>query len=92
MNQLSPTTLIIETTAGDPPVDFLGDTADLVYFMSMAHSERYGAFHPLARAAAALKRRLRVDLSPLTTFADARVEGAAEVIQRGHDPILPDYV
>ncbi len=79
MTQPAPTTLIVETTADDEcPIDFLGDTADLVYFISFAHSERYGADHPLARAAAVLKRRLRIDLSPLLTFGDARTEGAEE--------------
>lgn len=75
---LSPTTLIVETTAGDPPVEFLGDTSDLVYFISMAHTERYGAFHPLARAAAIVKRRMRISLAPLMNFADARVESSEE--------------
>ena len=44
----------------------------------MAHSERYGADHPLAKAAAILKRKLRVNLAPLLTFADARVENEQE--------------
>jgi hypothetical protein len=59
-------------------VDFLGDTSDIVYFISMAHTERYGADHPLAKAAAVLKRRLRVDMAPLLRFADARTDNAAE--------------
>ena len=75
----SPTTLIVETTADDAcPVDFLGDTADIVYFISMAHTERYGADHPLAKAAAILKRQLRVNMAPLLKFADARTDNAAE--------------
>ncbi len=75
MPEPSLTTLIVETTAGEePPIDFLGDTADIVYFISFAHTERYGAHHPLARAAAILKRKLRVSIAPLMTFADARVE------------------
>jgi len=75
----SPTTLIVETTAAEPcPVDFLGDTADIVYFISMAHTERYGADHPLAKAAAVLKRTLRVNMAPLLKFADARTENAEE--------------
>jgi hypothetical protein len=75
----APTTLIVETTADEEcPVDFLGDSADIVYFVSMAHSERYGAQHPLARAAALLKRRLRVNMAPLLTFADARVDDPQE--------------
>jgi len=74
-----PTTLIVETTAPEPcPIDFLGDTSGIVYFISMAHTERYGADHPLAKAGAILKRRLRINLAPLLTFADARTENAQE--------------
>ena len=79
MSKPSPTTLIVETTAAeDCPIEFTGDSADIVYFISFAHSERYGAQHPLSRAAAILKRRLRVNLSPLLTFADARAESGEE--------------
>jgi hypothetical protein len=79
MPEAPPTTLIVETTAdGECPVDFLGDTADLVYFISMAHSERYGASHPLAKTSAILKRRLRIDIGPLLTFGDARAENEEE--------------
>lgn len=79
MTSPQPTTLIVETTAGEEcPVEFLGDSADIVYFISMAHSERYGADHPLAKAAALLKRRLRLNMAPLLNFADARVESSEE--------------
>lgn len=79
MLEPSPTALIVETTADeDCPVEFIGASSDIVYFISMAHSERYGADHPLAKAAAILKRKLRVNLAPLLTFADARVENAQE--------------
>ena len=79
MTSTGPTTLIVETTAvEEPPHDFLGDTADIVYFISFAHTERYGAHHPLAKAAAVLKRRLRVNIAPLMTFADARTEDAED--------------
>ncbi len=44
----------------------------------MAHSERYGARHPLAQAAAIMKRRLRIDMAPLLTFGDARADNADE--------------
>lgn len=75
----APTTLIVETTADEPcPIEFLGETSDIVYFISMAHTERYGADHPLAKAAAILKRQLRVKMGPLLNFADARTEDAAE--------------
>jgi hypothetical protein len=79
MSDPPPTTLIVETTAGEePPVDFLGPTSDIVYFISFAHTERYGAHHPLARSAAILKRKLRVNIAPLMTFADARTEDAED--------------
>ncbi len=74
-----PTTLIVETTANEEcPVDFLGDSADIVYFISFAHSERYGADHPLAKASSILKRKLGIKLGPLLNYADARTENAAE--------------
>ncbi len=78
-SQPAPTTLIVETTAAEPcPIEFLGDTGDIVYFISMAHTERYGADHPLAKAAAILKRQLRVNMAPLLSFADARTEDEEE--------------
>lgn len=79
MTQPSPTTLIVETTATeDCPVDFLGDSADIVYFISFAHAERYGADHPLAKATSVLKRKLGIKLGPLLNYADARTENADE--------------
>ena len=79
MTEAAPTTLIVEITSDEPcPIDFLGDTSDIVYFISMAHTERYGADHPLAKAAAILKRQLRVNMAPLLKFADARTDNAAE--------------
>lgn len=75
----SPTILIVETTADDEcPIEFLGESSDLVYLMSMGHSERYGASHPLAKATRILKHKLRVNLSPLLTFADANAESSEE--------------
>jgi hypothetical protein len=73
-----PTVLIVETTAGEPPVEFLGETSGLVYFMSMAHSERYGADHPLAKAASIMKRRLSLKINPLLNFGDAHAETSEE--------------
>ena len=84
MPEPAQTVLIVETTAGDPPFDFLGETSDLVYFISMAHSERYGMDHPLAKAAAILKRRLRINIAPLMTFGDAQPDDSveAEMLER----------
>jgi len=78
MSEPAATALIVETTAeGDCPLEFFGDSADIVYFISFAHSERYGSSHPLSKATRILKR-LRINLVPLLTFADARTESAAE--------------
>jgi len=72
-------TLIVEFDSQEPcPIDFLGPTSDLVYFMSFAHSERYGSIHELSQAAAVLKRQLRIDLSPLLIFGDARATDSQE--------------
>jgi hypothetical protein len=79
ISEPSPTALIVETTdPEDCPIEFLGDSADIVYFISFAHALRYGSDHPLASASADLKRQFHIDLSPLLTFADARTESAAE--------------
>ena len=78
MPETSQTVLVFETTAGDPPIEFLGDSSDIVYFISMAHSERYGADHPLAKASSIIKRRLRVPMGPLLNFGDAAAENAVE--------------
>jgi hypothetical protein len=79
MTEPPPTTLIVETTDdNDCPIEFLGDSADIVYFISFAHSDRYGAVHPLARAGGLLKRKYGVNMAPLLTFADARVENQDE--------------
>ena len=78
MSEPAATALIVEITAEeDCPLEFFGDSADIVYFISFAHSERYGSSHPLSKAARILKR-LRINLVPLLTFADARTESAAE--------------
>ena len=78
MPEPSATLLVVETTAGDPPVEFLGETADIVYFISMAHSERYGADHPLAKASSIIKRKLRIPIGPLMNFGDANAETSEE--------------
>lgn len=50
----------------------------------MAHSERYGADHPLAKASSLIKRRLRIGMAPLLNFGDAAPEsaGEAELLER----------
>jgi len=74
------TMILVETTAQEPcPLDFRGDTAPLVYFMSFAAAERYGAQHELAQAAAILKRQMKIDLSPLLRFSSAEPEGPEDL-------------
>jgi hypothetical protein len=78
------TMLLVDTTASEPcPLGFQGDTAPLVYFMSFAVAERYGALHPLAQAASLLRRQLRVDISPLMRFTSALPEGPEDVEEIG---------
>jgi hypothetical protein len=61
--------------SGSKPVQFHGDTAPLVYFMSFAFAARYGAQHELTKAALLLRGgNHRVDLKPLLTFADRGIE------------------
>ena len=79
MPEPSPTLLIVETTAGEPPVEFLGDTAGIVYFISMAHGVRYGADHPQAKAAAIIKTRMKIKIAPLLNFGDARADTSEEI-------------
>ena len=72
-------TLIVEfDQEHDCPIDFLGESSDLVYFISFAYSERYGSDHDLARLASHLKRDLGINLRPLLTFGDAQCENSEE--------------
>jgi hypothetical protein len=54
------------------------DSSDLVYFLSWAFSQRYGANHELSIAALLLRGEYKIDLSPLLTFADRAVEDPAD--------------
>jgi hypothetical protein len=72
-------TLFFETDAAEPvPLTFGGPTDVLVYFLSLAFSTRYGAQHDLARLALLLRGEHKIDLEPLTTFADRDVEVEAD--------------
>jgi hypothetical protein len=66
----------------DPSLDggrqFASDSSDLVYFLSWAFSQRYGANHELSIAALILRGEYKIDLSPLLTFADRVVEDPAD--------------
>src|SRR5260370_4242334 len=79
MPEATPTLLIVETTAGEPPAEFLGDTAGIVYFISMAHGVRYGADHPLAKAAALITTRVKIKIAPLLNFGDARADTSEQI-------------
>ncbi len=64
-----------ETDADEPcPIAFGGDAGVLVHFMSLAFSTRYGSQHELSRLALLLRGEFKVDLAPITTFADRDVE------------------
>ncbi len=79
------TMLIVETTAPkECPLGFGGDTAPLVYFMSFAAAERYGARHPLAQAAFILRRELGIDLAPLLRFTSAEPQGPQDLEELEH--------
>jgi hypothetical protein len=72
-------TFFFETDAAEPcPITFGGDAAVLVYFLSLAFSTRYGSQHDLSRLALLLRGEHKVDLDPLTTFADRNVEEEAD--------------
>lgn len=58
--------------AGAPQLE--GDSSDLVYFLSFAFSQRYGATHELAVAALALRGEFKINTRPLLTFADRDIE------------------
>jgi hypothetical protein len=72
-------TLHFETDAAKPDLPAFGGATDvLVYFLSLAFSTRYGAQHDLARLALLLRGEHKIDLEPLTTFADRDVEVDAD--------------
>ncbi len=71
-----------ETDAAEPcPVEFGGAGDVLVYFLSLAFSTRYGSLHPLSQLALLLRGELKIDLGPLTTFADRDVEVEADQVE-----------
>lgn len=82
-------TFVFETTAAEPcPVAFRGDAGVLVAFQSLAFSTRYGSQHPLSILALYLRGEYKVNLDPLTTFADRDVEEEAD--QRELDRVWQD--
>ena len=68
---------------------FQSDTSELVFFLSWAFSQRYGANHEMSIAALVLRGEYKIDLVPLLTFADRSVEEPddADVLERSwQDP------
>ena len=70
---------------------FEADTSDLVYFLSWAFSQRYGANHELSQAAVILRSDYKIDLTPLLTFADREIEDPddADVLERSWQDATP---
>ena len=68
--------------AGAPQLE--GDSSDLVYFLSFAFSQRYGASHDLSVAALVLRGEFKINIAPLMTFADRDIEepSDAETLER----------
>src|SRR5690606_6545681 len=67
---------------------FEGDTSQLVYFLSWAFAQRYGASHEMSEAALILRNEHKIDMTPLLTFADRDVEARGG--QGGRDRPWPD--
>ena len=82
--------LYFETDNPEPcPIDFGGPSDVLVYFLSLAFSTRYGSVHPLSQLALLLRGGdYKIDMAPLTTFADRDVEVEAD--QRELDRVWQD--
>ena len=71
-----------ETDAAEPcPIAFGGADDVLVYFLSLAFSTRYGSLHPLSQLALLLRGEMKINLTPLTTFADRNVEEEADQVE-----------
>lgn len=70
---------------------FEGDTSELVFFLSWAFSQRYGANHEMSQAALILRSEYKIDLAPLLTFADREVEESADadVLERSWQDAAP---
>ena len=66
----------------DPPAPaepvFGGSSDVLVYFLSLAFSTRYGSLHPLSQMALILRGEFKIDMTPLTTFADRNIEDPSD--------------
>ena len=70
---------------------FQTETSELVFFLSWAFSQRYGANHEMSQAAMVLKGEYKIDLVPLLTFADRDVEDPSDedVLERSWQDAAP---
>lgn len=70
---------------------FEAGTSELVFFLSWAFSQRYGASHEMSVAALILRGEYKIDLVPLLTFADRDVEEQedADVLERSWQDAAP---
>ena len=74
--------LFLETDAGEPcPIEFGGPSDVLVYFVSLAFATRYGSQHPLSQLSLLLRGERKINMTPLTTFADRNVEVDADRVE-----------
>ena len=75
--------------AGAPQLE--GDSSDLVYFLSFAFSQRYGATHEMSVAALVLRGEFKINIAPLMTFADREIEEPvdAETLERAWQDGIP---
>jgi hypothetical protein len=71
--------VVLDFDPEQPDAPDLGlETADLVWFLSLAYAARFGASHELSQAAQVLQNDLALDVQPLLTFADREVEEEAD--------------
>lgn len=70
---------------------FTNDTADLVYFLSWAFSQRYGASHELSTAGLVMRTEFGINMQPVLTFADRNIEEPvdAEALERAWQDAAP---
>ena len=74
--------LFFETDAAEPcPIEFGGPSGVLVFFISLAFATRYGSLHPLSQLSLLLRGERKINMTPLTTFADRNIEEEADRVE-----------
>jgi len=84
--------LYFETDAAEAcPVEFGGASDVLVHLLSFAFSTRYGSIHPLSQLSLMLRGERKINMTPLTTFADrdVEVEADADLLERAWQDAAP---